>query len=403
MDELIQSIAVALEVVESRLLGASTNHGKRIAVLCSLMGKELGMDNEGIKAVTTCALFHDNALTEYILSEHTNSDAQEINFRLHCEYGQRNIETLPFKSDVKGLVLYHHERADGNGLFGKREGEFPVGAELIAIADMVDVISHLQRMPLENLPLLQKEIEAQRGKCYTKTAADTMLAILNADTLSAIRDENINKTAAQLLPAWEVEAQDEAIMRLADLSAKIIDYASVFTRKHSVQIANRIWLMGTYYNFDPTMHAKAYLAAAMHDLGKLYTPTEILEKPGKLDDNEFNIIKSHVKGTYDLLSVITGFEDICGWASSHHEKLDGSGYCFGKKAEELDFISRLLACTDIYQAVSEERPYHPARSHADTMQVLFGMAQKGFIDDKIVKDFDIVMADYSLKDVPFLI
>jgi len=56
---------------------------------------------------------------------------------------------------------------------------------------------------------------------------------------------------------------------------------------------------------------------------------------------------------------------------------DGTEYCFGKKADELDFISRLLACTDIYQAVNEERPYHPARSHSNTMLVLFNMLKKG--------------------------
>jgi len=400
MDELIQSIATAFDIVESRLLGASDNHGKRIAVLCSLMGRKLGLDNDEIKALITCALFHDNALTEYIQSEHKKNDSQGMSFKLHCEYGQRNIEKLPFKTDINGFVLYHHERADGSGLFGKREDEIPVGAQLIAIADFIDVSQHLQRLPVENIPLLQNEIETQKGKRYTKTAADAMLSILNYDTILSINDENINKTAAKLLPVWEVEAQDEVLFRLADLTAKIIDYASVFTRKHSVQIANKAWLMSSYYNFDPAMQAKTYLAAAIHDLGKLYTPTEILEKPGKLDENEFNIIKDHVRGTYDLLSVITGFEDICRWASSHHEKLDGTGYCFGKKAEELDFISRLLACTDIYQAVCEERPYHPARSHADTMQVLNNMSQKGFIDSTIVKDYDTVMAEYSLKDVP---
>jgi len=400
MDELVQSVAAALEIVESRISGASCNHGKRIAVLCSLMGKELGMDTEEIKAVTTCALFHDNALTEYILSERESGNVKEVNLRLHCEYGQRNIETLPFKTDISGLVTYHHERCDGKGPFGKREEEFPLGAQLIAIADMVDVSYHLQRIQPEKIPYLQKEIEAQKGSRFTKKAADTMLAILNKETILSLHDENIKNTASRMLSAWEVEAQDDAIIRLAGLSAKIIDYASVFTRKHSVQIANKIWLMGEYYNFDPSKRAKAYLAAAMHDLGKLATPVEVLEKPGKLDENEFNIIKAHVRGTYDLLSVITGFEDICDWASNHHEKLDGTGYSFGKKDEELDFVSRLLACTDIYQAVSEERPYHPARSHSDTMQVLFSMAEKGFVDSNIAKDFDTVMAEYSLKDVP---
>jgi len=68
--------------------------------------------------------------------------------------------------------------------------------------------------------------------------------------------------------------------------------------------------------------------------------------------------------------------------------------------DELDFISRLMACTDIYQAVREERPYHPGRSHADTIPILRSMAEQGFIDKKIVEDFDKVMAKYSNKDVP---
>ena len=400
MDELIKSMAVALEIVECELLGASSNHGKRIAVLCSLMGRKLGMSQEEIRTVTTCALFHDNALTEYMLYKQEGDD-WESSFKLHCEYGQRNIETLLFQSDVNGLVLYHHEQADGGGLFGKKEGEFPLGAELIAIADMIDVAHHLQRMPVESLSLLKNETAKQSGKRYTETAAKAMLAILNEDTLFLLRDENINQTAERMLPEWQVDIEDESLMRLADLAAKIIDNKSPFTKKHSVQIANRAWMMSNYYGFDRIMRSKVYLAAALHDIGKLATPNNILDKPGKLTDSEFKIIKDHVKITHDILSGITGFEDICRWAASHHEKLDGTGYCFGKNANELDFVSRLLACTDIYQAISEERPYHPARSHSDTMPILWDMAQRGFIDSKIVEDFDTVMAVYSNKDVPY--
>jgi len=392
MDELIKAVAVALEIVECELLGASTNHGKRIAVLCSRMGSVLGMGAEELRTLTTCALFHDNALTEYISYMYENVE-YEINFRMHCEYGQRNIEMLPFQSDVNGLILYHHEQADGGGLFGKKEDEFPVGAGLIAIADMIDVSYHLQRISTENISTIQKEIKSQSGKRYTKIAADAMLAVFDSDTLFSLCDDNIDATMAQFLPAWQVNLEDEALIRIADLSARIIDYKSIFTRKHSVQIAQKIRVMGGYYGFDPILLAKSYLAASLHDIGKLATPTEILEKPGKLTDSEFNIIKAHVRNTYDLLSGITGFEDISEWASSHHERLDGSGYCFGKNADELDFVSRLLACTDIYQAVSEERPYHPGRSHSEAMLILQDMAQKGLVDSTIVKDFNIVMAE----------
>jgi len=134
----------------------------------------------------------------------------------------------------------------------------------------------------------------------------------------------------------------------------------------------------------------------MHDIGKLAIPDEILNKPEKLTDEEFSIIKSHVRITNEILSGVTGFEDICDWASSHHEKLNGSGYHLGINAGKISFISRLLACADIYQAISEERPYHPARSHEETMPILYEMAVKGFIDSFIVEDFDKVMAGSPL-------
>jgi HD-GYP domain-containing protein (c-di-GMP phosphodiesterase class II) len=399
MDELIQVIGTALDIVECELLGSSSNHGKRISSLCALMGKELGMDEEAIRSITTCALLHDNALTEYILYKHENTD-YETNLKLHCRYGQRNVEMLPLKDNVGGLVLYHHEHADGTGPFGKREDEFPPGAGLIAIADMIDVAYHLQRVHPDDLPSIQKEIAAQSGKRYTKTAAQALLAVLNKETLLSLHDENITQTAARLMPLWHEEVESETIMGLAGLTAGIIDFKSPFTKKHSVQIANRAWLMSGYYGFETAKRAKVYLAASLHDIGKLSTPNEILDKPGKLTDSEFTTIKNHVKCTYDLLSEITGFEEICRWASTHHEKLDGTGYPFGKNSEELDFIDRMLACTDIYQAVSEERPYHPRRSHEDTMPILWSMADKGFIDYEITKSFDIVMAPFSNMDVP---
>ena len=67
----------------------------------------------------------------------------------------------------------------------------------------------------------------------------------------------------------------------------------------------------------------------------------------------------------------------------------------------MDFNSRLMACLDIYQAVSEQRPYHDARSHDETMPILYDMAAKGLIDNEIVKDLDEVMAEYSMRDVPY--
>jgi HD-GYP domain-containing protein (c-di-GMP phosphodiesterase class II) len=397
MDSLIKSIATALDIVEGGLLGASTNHGKRIAVLCAKMGKVLGKTPEEITALAVCALLHDSALTEYILSERTGGGHDHA-MKKHCEIGQRNVDALRFKTNVKDFILYHHERADGKGPFGIQEGEGPLEAELITIADSIDVVYHLQRLETEGLPTIRDIVVKETGKHYSKTAAATMLEILDWSTVLSLKDNVIKQTASDTLFPWTVDIQTETVFGLANFVARIIDYKSVFTEKHSTQIAKKAWFMGKYYRYEPEKLTELYLAASLHDLGKLAVPSDILEKPGKLSGEEFEIIKKHVHLTWELLNDIEGFETICQWASNHHEKLDGSGYPFGKKASELDFNSRLLACLDLYQAISEERPYHSGRNHGDTMQILYEMADMGKIDGDIVKDLCLALASYDGKE-----
>ena len=399
MDKLIKAIATALDIVEGELLGASTHHGKRIATLSAAMGQRLGMDDDMVRALTTCALLHDNALTEYIFSER-QGEQRGWAMKPHCELGQRNVNTLQLCADVSGFILYHHENVDGSGPYKKKAGEFPLGAELIRIADSIDVANHLQKLPLDQLSWVRGFVQGKIGAYYSDRAADAFLNVLDEAMLFSLRDERIVETANRFIPAWTVDIEDTLILHLAGFITRIIDYKSIFTRRHSTQIANKAWFMGGYYGYDRGLRAELYLAAALHDIGKLSTPVEILEKPGKLTDEEFHIIKDHVYKTYEFLKDIDGFERILDWASNHHEKLDGSGYSFGKKADALDFNSRLMACIDIYQAVCEERPYHPARDHASTMQVLYDMAARGFVDADIVRDMDKALTEYSGKDIP---
>ena len=93
-------------------------------------------------------------------------------------------------------------------------------------------------------------------------------------------------------------------------------------------------------------------------------------------------------GTWTLLSPIGGLEEITSWASLHHEKLDGSGYPFGYKADQLGKNERLMACLDIYQALVEERPYKAGLSHGEAMTVLYKMGASGQLDMDILNDIN---------------
>ena len=107
--------------------------------------------------------------------------------------------------------------------------------------------------------------------------------------------------------------------------------------------------------------------------------------PDKLTDDEFSKMKNHAGYTYIILSEVEDFEEIRDWASFHHEKLNGKGYPFGKTAAELNEPERIMACIDIYQALTEDRPYKKGLSHEKTCEMLDDMAQKGFVDSDISK------------------
>ena len=397
MDSLCFMFSKAFDMIEEEYTGASEYHSLRVASLCAKMGKCVGIEDDSLLALSTCALFHDNALTEYSLIQ-GESIYSSIDLRPHCECGQRNVEWLPFAKSVDGYILHHHSCENGKGPFGV--SEFPSEAAFIGAADISDFTYHLQRVPAGELNIVRDKIAARIGTFSTKSAIETLLAVLDNEMLESLRDENIHETVQKLLPAWKTRVEDTTVFRLARFIAHIIDCKSKYTRKHSEQISNRAWVMSSSYGYSREEMVQLYLSASLHDIGKIAIPSVTLEKAGKLTDDEYRLIMEHVRHTYDWLGEVEGLGKIRTWASEHHEKLDGSGYPFGKRDTELEFNSRLLSCIDIYQAVCEERPYHSARSHEDTMPILCKMAENGYIDGKIVDDLDKVMAEYSLRDLP---
>ena len=140
--------------------------------------------------------------------------------------------------------------------------------------------------------------------------------------------------------------------------------------------------------FDEETVQKMYLAGALHDSGKVEVGNESLEKPGRLTEDEFAVMKHHAAYTYSILSDVDDFDEIRDWAAFHHERLDGTGYPFGKTAAELNTQERMMACIDIYQALTESRPYKKGMPHEKACEILWDMAKKGWLDETIVKQVE---------------
>jgi HD-GYP domain-containing protein (c-di-GMP phosphodiesterase class II) len=111
-------------------------------------------------------------------------------------------------------------------------------------------------------------------------------------------------------------------------------------------------------------------AGLLHDIGKLGVSNRIHDKPGKLDARERAEVERHPAYTWEILSRVEAFAEFALSAAAHHEKLDGSGYPWGLKDAQLDRASRILAVSDIYEAITADRPYRAGMCHDAAMAIL---------------------------------
>ena len=392
-NQLLYAISEALDWVEQELVGAMPYHGKRVAYLTLKMAEPRCTDQDELLDLVSAALLHDNALTEYIQTELKNNiEIPELlkipNLGSHCSMGEKNSSVMPFYDNIKGAILYHHEEAAGTGPFGLRAAETPLFARLIHLADQVDVTFNLGNAAASKVERVYGYLEDNRGTLFDDEVIELFHQAFQEEDFIQLQGEEVLSALMAELPEKQVEYTPGQLEKISQMFAKIIDYKSDFTCRHSMGIAEKAKRMGVFYGACEEECAKLYLAGALHDVGKVLTDNNILEKPGKLTEEEYDHVKNHAYATWQILHDIQGLEEVAAWAYLHHEKLDGSGYPFGKKADELDKNARLLACIDIYQALVEERPYKRGMTHERAVQILHSMAKQGQIDAVIVSDID---------------
>lgn len=387
-NQLLTVLSEALDCVEKEVFGITDHHAKRVAWLCIQMGQKANMSDEEISDMAIAALLHDNALNEYRMDYEHGKLKEGVSGKAHCEAGEKNMQLIPGCETLRGFVLYHHETADGSGPYGKTDKNTPLGAQLIHIADEVDLAFALGNCTMDSYASIADYVNNHIGTLFSEYTANLLLSCLSQEAFHVIADEQIESLILNIKP-MKINA-DKGI---AELFAHIIDYKSPFTKEHSIGIAKKAERMADYYGYDLEETHKLYMAGALHDIGKLLVDIEVLEKPGRLDEAEYRHIQSHAYETYRLLSKIDGFEEIRDWASYHHEKLNGFGYPFGKTADELSKEMRLLSCLDIYQALTEDRPYKAGMTHAKAISILSELAEKGELDAAIIHDIDSVFTD----------
>jgi len=160
-----------------------------------------------------------------------------------------------------------------------------------------------------------------------------------------------------------------------------------YTFQHSVAVAALAVAFGRVLDLPRDEIKDIALGGLLHDVGKALIPGRILNKPGKLDDAEFEIIKSHVVHTAKLLKDVKGISEITfNAASQHHERHDGSGYPHGLKGNQISLHGQILAIVDVYDAITSLRVYHKGIPPAEALKKLYAWSGAQF-DNRMVQAF----------------
>ncbi len=157
-----------------------------------------------------------------------------------------------------------------------------------------------------------------------------------------------------------------SLLRLAsDLQA-----SDPYTHGHSRRVARYSYLIAGRMHLSPSEVARIRVAAALHDVGKIDTPTQILHKRERLTDAEFDVVKRHAAAGAEMISAQGGDDDVAAIVRSHHERLDGGGYPDGLAGEEIPVGARIIAVADTFDAIVSRRPYRPGKPHKVALDIL---------------------------------
>lgn len=190
-----------------------------------------------------------------------------------------------------------------------------------------------------------------------------------------------------------IEITDQAIdtiFKNPDALACIINIREKdeYLLEHSVSVSILISIFARYLNIDKQIVRQLAVGAFLHDVGKIMIPESVLNKPGKLTDKEFTVMKTHVNHSIKIIEQTKGISEISlEVAALHHEKLDGTGYPYQISEKKITKYGRMIAICDIFDALTANRVYKKGYSHIKSFSILRKLAEQQHLDKRLVDIF----------------
>lgn len=186
---------------------------------------------------------------------------------------------------------------------------------------------------------------------------------------------------------------NSSFSHLIGVLAKAVEKRDPYTTGHMERVAELSVRIGKKLGLADSELEGIHLGAVIHDVGKIYVPAEILNRPGKLLKQEFELIKTHSMVGHEIVKDIEFPWPIADIVLSHHERLDGSGYPNGLQGDEIAIEAQIVAVADVVEAVSSHRPYRPAKSIKEGLQIISEGKGKSYNPEIVEACIDIIEND----------
>jgi putative nucleotidyltransferase with HDIG domain len=296
------------------------------------------------------------------------SEISQDLIQTRCQRGADIARLLRFPEAVANGIYSLDEHWNGQGKPDQLVGEnIPVYSRIALLAQVVDVF-HVS----EGQNAAMNEVRRRNGQWFSPELVAAMEKLtLNPTFWSTLSNNNLNDAVEALEPASFIVPLDEDYLDdIATAFGQVVDSKSPFTSGHSSRVALYTDLISEELGLDPARRRWLKRAALLHDVGKLGVSNSVLDKAGKLDDNEWAAVKEHAALTEKILSKIKAFDELAKVAGAHHERLDGNGYPNRLSAVDISLETRIITTADIFDAITADRPYRGAIPIPETMKIM---------------------------------
>ena len=386
--DLVHPLTRAVDMMNPAL----SNHHSQVGYLAYRIAEAMGLSVEERRDIAVAGVLHD--IGGFSLTERLDIlKFEDVHPGAHAVAGYLLLHGFRPLSRAATLIRFHHHPWDyGAGLAFKGES-VPLSSHIVHLADRVAVLISKTAPILSQVKHIMETIESRQGAVFCPEAVDALGRLSSRDFVWL--EATANGTEALLRPTTAPLMQEltlDDLLSLSHLICRIIDFKSAFTATHSSGVAASALALATRVGFSAQECKMMEMAAYLHDVGKLAIPSEILEKPAKLDAEERNIMRTHAYFTYHILQPIEALQMITSWGALHQERLNGTGYPFGYTAEQLPLGSRVMAVADVFTAITEDRPYRRGMTKEQAIEVLEKMVTEGELDERMVH---LLLSDYD--------